>query len=133
MPGPEYTKRTLADEWTQSAQRDREAARLLLAAPEYDGYEMIGFHAQQAVEKLIKAMLVLHQVPFERDHNISLLRMHLRTVDVTLADALAFADWLTPLCRHSHDPCMYQLPSRASRNTQTSRPSSVMQRKYSRA
>ncbi len=35
--------------------------------------EMMGFHAQQACEKLIKAVLVMHGVVFERTHDLAAL------------------------------------------------------------
>jgi len=55
-----------------AALRDRLTLRLLREsgqAPE----EMMGFHAQQACEKLIKAVLVLHGVVFERTHDLAAL------------------------------------------------------------
>jgi HEPN domain-containing protein len=36
-------------------------------------HEIIGFHAQQACEKFIKAVLVLQGVPFDRTHDLILL------------------------------------------------------------
>jgi HEPN domain-containing protein len=35
--------------------------------------DALGFHAQQAVEKMIKAVLAWHEVPYERTHNIAYL------------------------------------------------------------
>lgn len=55
-----------------AALRDRLTLRLLREsgqAPE----EMMGFHAQQACEKLIKAVLVMHGVVFERTHDLAAL------------------------------------------------------------
>lgn len=39
------------------------------AAPDW----IIGFHAQQAVEKAIKSVLTRHEVEFPRTHNLSML------------------------------------------------------------
>lgn len=36
-------------------------------------HEAIGFHAQQACEKFIKAVLVLHSITFERTHDLIVL------------------------------------------------------------
>jgi HEPN domain-containing protein len=55
-----------------AALRDRLTLRLLREwgqAPE----EMMGFHAQQACEKFIKAVLVMHGVVFERTHDLAAL------------------------------------------------------------
>ncbi len=55
-----------------AALRDRLTLRLLREsgqAPE----EVMGFHAQQACEKLIKAVLVMHGVVFERTHDLAAL------------------------------------------------------------
>ncbi|MFE8033017.1 HEPN domain-containing protein [Thiohalocapsa marina] len=52
--------------------RDRLSLSLLLdtgQAPQ----EVLGFHAQQACEKFIKAALVLHGIVFERTHDLSAL------------------------------------------------------------
>jgi len=35
--------------------------------------DALGFHAQQAVEKMIKAILAWHEVPYERTHNLAYL------------------------------------------------------------
>jgi HEPN domain-containing protein len=55
-----------------AALRDRLTLRLLREsgqAPE----EVMGFHAQQACEKLINAVLVIHGVVFERTHDLAAL------------------------------------------------------------
>lgn len=55
-----------------AALRDRLTLRLLCdsgQAPE----EVMGFHAQQACETLIKAVLVMHGVVFERTHDLAAL------------------------------------------------------------
>jgi HEPN domain-containing protein len=52
--------------------RDRLTLRLLRDSGEAP-VEVMGFHAQQACEKFIKAVLVLHGVIFERTHDLALL------------------------------------------------------------
>ena len=49
-------------------------------APEW----VLGFHAQQAVEKSLKAVLSLRQVEFPRTHNLSMLLELLRRAGVAL-------------------------------------------------
>lgn len=54
------------------AERDRRAFHVLAAAPEIDR-AVAGFHAQQAVEKALKAVLVGHGIEFRRTHDLQLL------------------------------------------------------------
>ncbi len=73
-----------------------EFARGLLVKARGDGYVLarladdesapqwiLGFHAQQAVEKALKAVLALHQLEFPRTHNLSMLLEILRRAGVT--------------------------------------------------
>lgn len=63
-------------------------ARLGLANDGFDVYELIGFHAQQAVEKLIKAFLAKNAIDFEDEHNIDYLQRLVRRVDSELASRI---------------------------------------------
>jgi HEPN domain-containing protein len=53
-------------QWLDKARQDLEGARILLQS-NIKNYESVGFHAQQAVEKLIKAFLVRHQIEFPKN------------------------------------------------------------------
>lgn len=80
-------------------------AAALLAKARDDGYVVrrmsadsaapnwiIGFHAQQAVEKSIKSVLTRHEIEFPRTHNLSMLIELLRLHAIALppdADDLA--------------------------------------------
>jgi len=55
----------LAATWWRTAKADSAAAKQLTTIP-----FACGFHCQQAVEKAIKCLLVLHQVEFPRSHEI---------------------------------------------------------------
>jgi HEPN domain-containing protein len=57
---------------SRKAAGDEDIVRRLIDVPEVVD-EMLGFHAQQAVEKLIKAVLVRHGVAYDRTHNIAYL------------------------------------------------------------
>ncbi len=46
--------------------------------------EVLGFHAQQAVEKLLKAVLAAHSVPFRRTHDL------VELIDLIRANGIAF-------------------------------------------
>jgi len=60
-----------ARQWKQKAEEDFAAATTLLKAASPPLHSAICFHVQQAVEKYIKACLVLHRVDFPRTHNIA--------------------------------------------------------------
>lgn len=82
-------------QWIEKADGDLNACRRLLAGgPEYA--EGVAFHAQQAAEKSLKAVLVWHQVEFPKTHDIARLLELLGTCEPDLAAALADASHLTP-------------------------------------
>jgi HEPN domain-containing protein len=70
LPGPE--QREYAQVLLRRAESDLRACRKL-AADEAMGDDVVGFHAQQAVEKSLKAVLVLAGVPFPRTHDLDFL------------------------------------------------------------
>jgi len=57
----------LARKFLELAMRDRAALRVLEADRDVAD-ETIGFHAQQAVEKCLKAVLILHAIEFRKTH-----------------------------------------------------------------
>ncbi len=69
----------LARKFLGLAMRDRTALRVLEADRDVAD-ETIGFHAQQAVEKCLKAVLILHTIEFRKTHNldelVDLLKEH---------------------------------------------------------
>ena len=95
MRHPEQVIADFVQQWLKKADLDLQAARLLCAG-ELTDYFVSGFHAQQAVEKYIKAFLVRHQIEFPKTHNIGRLRQLVARRDATLAERLERADVLTP-------------------------------------
>lgn len=84
-------------------------ARLLLAKADDDAYVVnrlvadpvapewvIGFHAQQAVEKALKAVLVRHGIEFPRTHNIAMLVELLRRGSLPIPPDAEDLPLLTP-------------------------------------
>jgi len=59
----------LANRYLVLADRDIKTMILLANVAESDD-EAVGFHAQQAVEKCLKAVLSLHQIPFRKTHDL---------------------------------------------------------------
>lgn len=58
--------------------------------------DIFGFHAQQATEKFLKALLSEHALSFPRTHNLRLLMDLLSDAGYTLPANLADLDQLTP-------------------------------------
>lgn len=58
--------------------------------------EVVGFHCQQAAEKLLKAMLSEFGLPFARAHNLRVLMDLLSDAGHSLPPELAGLDVLTP-------------------------------------
>ena len=95
MRTAEQVKWDFVRQWLDKARKDLAAGEVLLKE-EFEDYENVGFHAQQAGEKFIKAFLVRHQIEFPKSHDIALLRQIVARVDPWLAEKLAAADALTP-------------------------------------
>jgi len=83
MNGREETQRLL-----NLARKDFKALEGMLDAGQFDE-EIFGFHAQQAVEKALKAWLTFLQKEYPRTHDLSLL---LGLLETTKADVKAFLD-----------------------------------------
>jgi HEPN domain-containing protein len=95
MRRPEQVQWDFVQQWLAKARQDLRAGEVILAC-DLEDYETAGFHAQQAAEKFIKAVLVRHQVEFPKTHNLAVLRQLVARVDRALAEHLAPADALTP-------------------------------------
>lgn len=94
MRTPEQVKWDFIQQWLGKARNDLRAAEVLLRQDTED-YDVVGFHAQQAAEKFLKAALVRHQIEFPKTHDIALLRKLLARVDRALSGRVAVADVLT--------------------------------------
>ena len=95
MRTPEQAAWDFVQQWLKKAQEDMDVCRVLLQS-NLDSYDGIGFHAQQSAEKFLKALLVRHQIPFSKTHDVAELRKLVEKVDPQLADSLALVDVLTP-------------------------------------
>jgi HEPN domain-containing protein len=85
----------LAQVLLQKGRQDQYAMNRLLddsSVPD----EIIGFHAQQAVEKMIKAVLAHHAVEYQRTHKLRRLVALLRSSNITYPPELTEAVALTP-------------------------------------
>ena len=95
MTPPEEVARRLAGEWLAKAGADLLVCEQLLGQGAVF-LETVSFHAQQAAEKSLKALLVARQVEFPKTHDIEHLVELVALDDAALAEALADAAELTP-------------------------------------
>ena len=63
--------RKQVEQWQRKAEDDFLVATDLLRAHKRPFVSAVCFHAQQAVEKYIKACLVLHRIVFRKTHDVS--------------------------------------------------------------
>lgn len=95
MKPPEDVALRLARDWLAKAATDLLVCeRLLTEGVEFS--EAVAFHAQQAAEKSLKALLVARQVEFPKTHDIERLLELVAFDDGSLAEALVDAPELTP-------------------------------------
>lgn len=79
----------------RKASQDLAVLDKLLDDPAIDD-ETLGYHAQQAAEKLIKALLALHGHDYPRSHNIGLLLDLLASHGIPLPERFEALQTLTP-------------------------------------
>jgi HEPN domain-containing protein len=65
--------RPLTTEWIHKAEGDLATTHRELRARSSPNYDAACFHAQQCVEKYLKALLQEVEIPFGKTHNLSLL------------------------------------------------------------
>lgn len=94
MKRPDGELAALVAEWLRKADLDYDAMRYLLSEGRLR--EVAVFHAQQAVEKFLKALLTERQIEFPKVHDLRKLLALVRTVDPELADSLVEIEWLDP-------------------------------------
>ena len=95
MRGREQVIRDFVQQWLKKAETDFKTARTLLDT-ETDDYYPSAFHSQQAVEKLLKAFLVRHQIEFRKTHDLDEIFNLTDTIDPSLRDEIGSCIWLTP-------------------------------------
>lgn len=100
--GKPYMKRTpeqvvwdFVHDWLRKAEGDLRAAEHLLEVEQEDFFTA-AFHAQQAAEKFLKALLVRFQIPFPKTHNIEQLLDLATPSAAPIQEELASATLLTP-------------------------------------
>ena len=70
----------LVKKWIIKAERDSKTAEKLMGVDEIIT-DTACFHAQQAIEKYLKAFLIYHQIPFGRTHDLIFLVQKCKDID----------------------------------------------------
>ncbi len=94
MPRPEHVD--LAHLLLRKANADLAVTRTLAADDAESHDEAIGFHAQQAVEKALKAVLAISELPSPRTHDLTYLVELLATHGIDVPTTIAEPEWLSP-------------------------------------
>lgn len=81
--------RRLVAQWIRKA--DLDFITVVRLSAEEPFRDIAAFHAQQAVEKYLKALLTRHQIEFPKTHEIRRLLELLSPVEMELADSLGDA------------------------------------------
>jgi len=81
--------------WTEIADDDLEIAGMILDSGSR-ALAQAGFHAQQAVEKMLKALLVIHGADPAETHDLNRLLFRLRSLEPDLMSKLGPIRDLTP-------------------------------------
>jgi HEPN domain-containing protein len=92
LPSPEQIE--YADVLLRKAEGDLAAVAALLERNEIMD-EIVGFHAQQAVEKAAKAVLTLRGVDYPRTHDVRYLAERLEDLEAGAPRQVSDAAWLT--------------------------------------
>ena len=95
MRPPEQVKMAILRQWLAKADQDIRACETLLSADPPFLYPAC-FHAQQAAEKYLKALLTWHQIEFPKTHAIEQLLDLLEPALPDIASGLRDAVALTP-------------------------------------
>jgi HEPN domain-containing protein len=95
LPEPSPEQHEYAELLLERASSDLAACRVLMAEADMLD-DVVGFHAQQAIEKSLKDALVLADVDFPRSHDLRELADIAADNNIEAPAAIREARWLTP-------------------------------------
>lgn len=110
MKQRDEVKREFVRQWLAKAEADLRVCRHLLAGGE-ELAEAAAFHAQQAAEKSLKALLVWHQIEFTKTHDLGAILERVATVERRLAEKMTEVPALTPYAARYRYPSDVPDPS----------------------
>ncbi|HEX8359528.1 MAG TPA: HEPN domain-containing protein [Longimicrobium sp.] len=96
MTSPSEIQILVVKQWVELGREDLAWAETGAENRSLPGPGKIGFHAQQAVEKLLKGLLTTYSVDPEDQHNLGRLIEQLRRLDRATGDAAAPSSQPTP-------------------------------------
>jgi hypothetical protein len=114
MKLPEEEIRRLVSQWLEKAALDFETVVRLVGEERFR--DVAVFHAQQAAEKYLKALLTRHQIEFPKTHVIRHLLTLLRPVEPAVADELATPTGSVPSARRFATQATCRRPRLATRH-----------------
>ena len=85
----------LITEWINKGEGDRLTAKRESEVIDAPNWDAVCFHAQQAVEKYLKALLQQEEIPFSRTHDLAQLLRALLSKFSELELLLDDLEWLT--------------------------------------
>ena len=95
LQGPTPEQREYAELLLKHATSDLRAFRVLIADDDMLD-DVVGFHAQQAVEKAVKVALVVADIDFPRSHDLRELTDIAADSGIAVPETVREARWLTP-------------------------------------
>lgn len=104
-------RKKITDQWIQKAANDLKNAEHTLKLDKECPFDTICFHAQQCVEKLLKAVLTFHGIAFPKSHDLTELRVLLPKPAQNEIDASELAE-INPYAIETRYPGEYEVPSR---------------------
>jgi HEPN domain-containing protein len=84
----------LTREWVRKAEADFQSAQLEFRARKHPNYDAACFHAQQCIEKYLKARLQEANTPFPKSHDLAQLLELVTPVEPLWACLRAELNWL---------------------------------------
>jgi HEPN domain-containing protein len=96
----EQARLRVARDMLTLAERDRDAMAVLAAAGNID-FSVIGFHAQQSVEKAFKAVMAIRGITFPRSHDLIELQALFNAADIACPLAAETLEALNPYAVNS--------------------------------
>jgi len=108
------TSRDLARILLAHAEEDETAAHTLLPVAQVTD-AIVAFHAQQTVEKVLKAVLASRDIEFPFTHDLGLLEELCTSSGIAIPDELAEIDRLTPYAARAR----YEAPDPATVDRET--------------
>jgi len=88
--------RDLVRQWLAKAASDWQTVEILISQDHYPR-ETVGFHCQQYVEKLLKALLTFHNIEAPKTHN---LRQLIQLIEVEIPELLSLKSRSKELTEH---------------------------------